>query len=377
MITSEQAEKDLDLKLRSMRLLWHWGYAVRRNVDIGRYVEGRRETPYTDIDVLGTKIHPDLTVSRVLIDCTTETGVGTPEKLFWLSGLIRFTGADYAIFLRRQMLEAKYIDLAGVMGALPLSEPQLGYLEKSYRVPVDRFFGAFSRSASGVEEAFTILRKFDREMYEYILYQHWWDPPHQRVLTLASICRRIAQNKAAFGKWVDFLCSYGLSVLSLGALEFARPILAISEDRRPEEIVADLLGGRLQAYERRKLIASFYDFMTAEIRERYKQKYPVSRKQFVESLAPDYSKYFVDFVLRICDDPGAASFMTRVLDLFAYEVALGQGKFAISDILSELSSRSGSEILKPAKDAFDFAFRSGLVTQELFEEFNTSVKALA
>ena len=117
--------------------------------------------------------------------------------------------------------------------------------------------------------------------------------------------------------------------------------------------------------------------MTAEIRERYKHKYPVSRKQFVESLAPDYSKYFVDFVLRICDDPGAASFMTRVLDLFAYEVALGQRKFAISDVLSELSSRSGSEILKPAKDAFDFAFRSGLVTQELFEEFNTSVKALA
>ena len=363
-----EAEKDLNLKLRSMRFLWYLGFLTRRNVDVVRYVEGHRDTVYTDIDVMGVKLNPDLTVSRVLADCTTSSA-STPQKILWLSGLTKLTGSEYGLLSRDVKLGMKYSDLARSTGMIMISPTTLDSLEQSYKIPKDRFFGSFHLPTETSTEPFRTLKEASKEAYEYLLFRHWWDPPHQQILTIASICRRIVGNEISCGKWTDFLCSYGLTSIGIAVCEIAGGILTVPEDKRQEEIVTELLGGRLQAYERRKLLATLYDFMTKEIQERYHEKYPVSRKQFVENIVPEYSKYLADLVLRICDDPLSSLFMPRVLDLFSHEVILYGGELRIGDVVCGFSDRHPREILKPAKDALDFGIRSGIITKGLLGKY--------
>lgn len=372
-MTVDATERDLNLKLRVMRYLWHLGYFVRRNVDLVSYgyEKGRQ---YTDIDVLGIKIDEKLDSNFVACDCKSGTKVKTPERLFWLSGVMKYFDSPKGLFVRTQIISSKYIDLSSKLKITLLSSNEITGLEKAYKIDPNHYLGPFCAEQSAADNVFSELKKKNRKVHDYVLKGYWKDLPQQQIVSLIACCQKIKE----MGKFEDyqqsFVLAYTISLLSLSILQFSRQILAIPFSEKDELIKQKLLGGNLTIEERKRILEGFYDFMAREIEERYNEKYPISKSAFLDSLLPRYTKYFVDLVVRICQDPQSAIISPRIFDLFAYETALNNRIFRLTDALSGMAFEKFS--IKPTKDFFTFAERSDLVTDDLRSAFHEVLKSI-
>lgn len=365
-------EKDLELKLRTMRYLWHTGCLVRRNVDLVEY-DYEKSRVYTDIDVLGIKLDESLEAYFIVCDCKSGIKVKTAERLFWLSGVMSYFGASEGLFVRNQVMSTKYVELSKRLNILPISSSELSYFERIYKIP-DMFYGPFCEEQELAEYVFSELKKHDRSVYDYILKRYWKDHPPQQITTLVASCRRISAVHRLENYQKAFLLAYALSHLSLSILRLSRVVLNVPNNQKEVLAKQELLGGTMSFSERQKLLEGFYGFMTKEISERYKQKYPLSRKAFVESLSPEYSKYLADLVIRLCEDPKSSLYIPQILDLLAFEKILNDRAV---DLGKMLPSRLGLYSLKPLKDFLVFAERGGLTNanfQKLSKEYLSSLE---
>lgn len=370
-MTAHPDEKDLNLKLRVMRYLWQLGYFVRRNVDLVGYERGRQ---YTDIDVLGVKIDENFNSDVVVCDCKSGIRVKTPERLFWLSGVMKYFDAPHGLFVRTKMISSKYIDLSSRLNIIPLSSTEIEQLEEAYNINSGYYVGSFCAEQNAADNVFSTLKQLDRGVHNYILKGYWKDLPQQQIVSLIASCRRTRQLMDLKGYHQSFILMYAISLLSLSILRFSQQILSVSSYERGEVIKQKLLGGNLTAEERKRILGGFYDFMTKEIEERYHEKYPISKGDFIDSLLPDYAKYFVDLVDRICQSPQSAIIAPRVLDMFAFDTVLNNRMFSLQEVLGrDLHGIS----LKPTKDFFTFAERSNLVTKSLSSTFHGMIKMVS
>jgi len=351
-------EKDLELKLKTMRYLWHLGYFVRRNVDLVEYYfeKGRA---YTDIDVLAVRLDENFNSYFVVCDCKSGVKVKTAERLFWLSGVMNYFNATEGLFIRNKMMEARYLGLSKRLKITPISSSELDHLEKMYAVP-SRFFGPFCEEQSTIDRIFSELKKHDAFMHDYILKSYWKDNPQQQIVTLMSNCHRMKEIKGMENYKHTFILAYSLSHVSLSILRFSRAMLMIPNNQKEEVIKYELLGGKESFIERRQLLEAFYSFMVREIAERYREKYPLTKTEFLENLIPEYSKYFIDLVMRFCQDPASSIYVPRLLDVFAFELVLNNRKVTLNDATPIGNIKIS---LKPFKDFLVFAERSALDTE--------------
>jgi hypothetical protein len=366
---SSASEHDLELKLRIMRYLWSLGYFVRRNVP----VMGGEGAPYTDIDVLGLKLNEELDADFVVCDCKSGLTDGTRERLFWLSGVMKYFGSARGIFLRTRMLPAKYVELADTLGIIPITDEQLAELEKTYSVKADKFIGPFCLEHSKAELRLSKLKESNRTIHDYIHNEYWKDQPHQQILSLMSKAKDLTQARALDEDERLFQLTYILSLLSLSIMRFARAILFVPSGQKEEVARLALLGGRTGYEERKALLQGFYDFMTREIEERFRAKYPIARNQFIENVIPAYSKYLSDLTIRLCQNPRAAAVIPRVMDLLAYEKVLCSRTVLPEDVLGR-SSVSVDDISRTAKDFLAFVQRSGLSSAYLDHTLEETLK---
>jgi hypothetical protein len=366
-------EQDLNLKLRVMRYLWDLGYLVRKNVMVMEPQTSGKQ--YTDIDVLAIKIDEELNPSVVICDCKSGQQAKTRERMFWLSGVMDFFGATQGIFLRSRLYGGKYVELAKRLGIMPISEEHLTTLERAYGIDTDSF-GSFSDEHIKGEKIFSVFREFSPRTVDYLNSYYWEDLPAQQIATLISCCTEIRESRDLEPIAKNFLIVYSLSSLALSIDRFARNVLMIPESSKPEFIKVELFGGLLEHDERKELLKAFHDFMTKEIRERYKEKYPITSSQFLDTLTPYYAKYLADLVMRICNNPRNYIFLPRVFDLLAYEVILGGKDLKIEHFIQNASYLDPTAVIKPAKDFLAFAERSELLTPELNELLKKKVEML-
>ena len=169
-------EQDLNLKLQTMRYLWHLGYITRKDVDVVEYGL-ERDRIYTDIDVLGIKLDENFQTFFIACDCKSGVRVKTAERLFWLSGVMKYFDANEGLFIRNSTIEPKYLGLSKRLGIAPLSSAQLTELERTYNVPT-RFLGPFCQEQKDINSLFLDLKKVDVFAHDYILKKYWKDDPH-------------------------------------------------------------------------------------------------------------------------------------------------------------------------------------------------------
>lgn len=364
-------ENDLELKLRTMRYLWRLGYFVRRNVDLVEYGYEKSRV-YTDIDVLGLKLDENFASYFIVCDCKSGIKVKTAERLFWLSGVKSYFKAAEGLFIRNQMMGTKYIELSKRLGITPISASQLSDLEKTFAIP-QRFYGPFCEEQSSVDNIFSELKKHEGSVHDYLLKRYWKDQPQQQIVNLIACCHKLNNIKEIEGYKQTFILAYLLSSLSLSILRFSNPILAVPNYQKETLIKYELLGGEVGFSERKKLLEAFYDFMVKEIQERYKEKYPLTKGEFLENLIPGYSKYLIDLIMRICKEPTSSIYVPRLMDLFAFEFALNNRKVVLDDV----TPVGGNEIsLKPLKDFLIFAERSNLTTENFLQSSKEFLNSL-
>ena len=313
----KQNDLDLDLKFRMMRFLWHIGYYTRHNINLFRYLYGKKtDQSFTDVDVLGIKIDDDLTQHILICDCKSGQSAKTAERIFWLSGLMNYLDADKGIFLRNQVTESRYFDLANKLEITILSLNQFNELEKAYGATEEEFIGPFNKTLLTKEKNITDkLKKKSSRVYNYIYYSYWKDPVQNQIKSLIQSDYEIAKISDIEQNERLFLQTYILSLLSLSIIKFSKPFLMIPKNEKEFYLKGELLGGTLESVERRMLFERFYDFMSSEISKRYDQKYPVSKTDFMSNFYPPYTKYLLDLVERICLNPLVSIQLPKIFDI--------------------------------------------------------------
>jgi len=361
LIEATENEKDLGLKLKMMRLLWSLGYDVRKNVGLQELWYDNK-TRYTDIDVLGFKMDQELVPHFVLCDCKSGATEETRQRLFWLSGVMKYFGVQRAYFVRAKMMSSKYFALADTLGISLISEEQLANLEKAYSVR-DAVFGPFSSEHATADQILRLLKKVPRA-YEYVQNGYWEEPPQKQIVSIISCFRGLNDIPDLKPEEALFLQSYLLSFLAFSILRFSQQTLVISPIERNDFIKLALLGGKIEYEEKKVLMGGFYAFMTSEIEQRYHARFPVSSTQFRDGLVPDFAKYLVDMVNRICERPTIYFGSHRILSLLAFDSILSKKQTLEEFLKIGLPDINTSELLFAASDFVVFIERSNLVKKE-------------
>ena len=366
----KENELDLNLKLRMMRYLWYNGYFTRKDVNLLRYSFGKKtDQQYTDIDVLGLRIDRHFMQRLIICDCKSGARAKTAERIFWLSGVMKYLNADQGFFLRTKVTESRYLDLAERLEIVPLSTNQLLKLEKTYNIESKPYVASFNEDIIGKDEViFNKIKDEGRLIYDYIAFRYWIDPIQQRITSLVQSEYKIDKLSTVNDKEKTFLQLYVLSLFSISVLKFSESVLIVSNNEKEDFMKENLLGGRMESTERKKLFRAFYDFMKNEIKERYNKRYPIPRIDFMSHFYPKYLKYLLDLIERICLKPTAAIQVPRLLDILAYEIVLNEkGENIISQVFSHDNNFNLIETSKLTRDFFTFGYRSGFISEERFD----------
>lgn len=367
------SERDLDLKLRIMRFLWYNGYFVRRNVDLPRYDYGKKTSDqYTDIDVLSLNITETFRDNLVICDCKSGKVAKNPERIFWLSGVMRYVSAKSGIFLRTDINESKYFDLGRKLKITPLSYTRLCELEKSYNIEKKPFIGAFNKVVLDKEKIiFNKLKKGSKNFHDYIISRYWTDSPHKQIKVLINIQSYIDRSSDYTEEEKIFLQVYILSLLSISVLKFSEPILIFPDTKKATHIKESLLGDGIEISERKKLLASVYDFVSNEILKKSGEKYPINKENFINQIYPSYSKYLLDLTQRICLNPIDSIQIPRFLDIIAYEFILNNQRSKMEEMLLPVNKNFNLDtVTKLSKDFIVFGNRAGFISKSRYLALN-------
>jgi hypothetical protein len=346
---------------------------VRRNVPV---VESTTRPLFTDIDVLGVRLDEEFNASYLVCECKSGITDGTRERLFWLSGVMKYFGAGKGFFIRSQMMPRKYSELADRLGIIAIPADQITELEKSYAIDPRMYVGPFCKEHQKAETTLNSLRQYSRETYEYVRIEYWSDPPHLQTFSLIAKCRDLLLVQNVDEESRMFHLAYIFSMLSLAVVRFARQVLFMPSSEREEVISLGLLGGRTSYLEKKELMRSFYGFMVAEVEKKYRSKYPVPERTFIENLVPRYTKYLVDLILRLCKEPRVASLVPRMMDLLAYESVLKDAAVSGKDVVGMVGGVRIDDVVRLTKDFLVFAQRGGITNPYVEHVFEEALKRI-
>ncbi|MEL7669478.1 hypothetical protein [Methanobacterium sp.] len=367
------SELDLDLKLQIMRFLWYNGHYVRKNVVLPRYSYGKITSDnYTDIDVLGLKMDEHFKQIKVICDCKSGRGAKNTDRIFWLHGLMKYAEARNGIFLRTQINESKYFDLARKLDITPISLERLEELENSYKIGSLPYIGPFDKNIiKREEEIFKKLKSSSKTSYYYLVSGYWNDIPQKQIKLLINVQSRINSTTNMEEEEKMFLQVYTLSLLSLSILKFSEPILIFPDTKKSVHIKESLLGEGIEIEERKKVLESVYTFLSNELKIKTGEKFAIPKEDFMGQLYPKYSKYLFDLIQRVCLNPIDAIQIPRFLDIIAYEFILKNERTEVpKKLFSNNNNFELDMVSKLAKNFILFGNRANFIPNERYKILN-------
>ena len=356
-MSTKNTDKDLHLKLRFKRILFALGYYSPLEVELSHYGDdgkGRhKRASLTDLDVLGIKVDPVLTVHRVVADCKSGK-VSDPNRLFWLRGVSDYFGANDAYFLR-PVIGDHARAIAPKLGLRALDEKELRALELNLRVddiPIplaDPDFYEMRNSLWGISvqkgQDITSDQLLRKGVYAYLTYLYWYIDPHRNLFNLISRVSKVAHLLRNNNK-EDVLLAYAalqrfvLCLIEIGAYVYSRGISEIHQNVRNY-----IFGGPLGIKEREQL------FKLVEQLTGHK-----------EELDPNYLSEVVELLNRFIKNPVEASNVLLYMDA-TYDWCELMGNTDLTGVFG-MSTNTGSIVL--ARDAcICFARATGL-REDLF-----------
>ena len=361
----EYLEKDTKLKLRLMRHFWNLGYFVRKNIGVKEFGD---DNEYTDIDVLAIKIHEDLSTSTIIGDCKTGQSPKPNERIFWLSGLMQHLDCDNAMLVKSDMNTMKYDDLAKKMNIELLSEKELSVLEISLHSESLPFVGAFDQNQASIENSFKTLKKFSKNIHDYVRRDYWLDDSMTQINNLIPCCKQLSNTSIIPDQVHQFISFFTYSQLIISLLRFSRELYSIPVDYHQDYVKFGLQGGKSKFQEKKITLESFYDFMVAEIRERYDKSYPLSKVEFLDSfLIRDSTKYIFELLTKILASPRIYSKIPVIFDFLAHNYILKDKIFDVKIILNDNFVQQ--DIMKKAfSEVMVFGERAKLLSESILKE---------
>ncbi len=341
-----RADADLALKLRVRRVLWAMGYHCPVEVAVSAYDYSQgsaRRWDVTDIDVLGVKFDSDLSIRTVVVDCKSGQE-SSPNRLFWLRGLMDFFGADEGYFVKSFVHEHGRL-VAPKLGIRTFDEGELATLEemvgsKDVRVQVgdrpayDRLHSlwgvAIPRGASPTEEQLALKR-----VYQYLNYRYWFVDEHRNVLNVVDALARLQQPLVVDDPRHRLLALVALSRFTVSLLRVARSAASQHVSDVPGQARAYVFGGATALRERQR----FFELLNE-----------VAPKK--QTLEPAYFPDLVEVVNRLVRSARFARSIPRLLDAVIIEEVMGPDPKPAEEVLGAEWSLDALVLAKRVSDVF-------------------------
>ncbi|MHB1525545.1 MAG: hypothetical protein ACYCZN_04590 [Candidatus Dormibacteria bacterium] len=188
-------EKDMGLKAASRRLMWSMGFSTLVDVPLRTFVPpggGRKATEeFTDLDVLGVHVAPDLRTQTSIVDCKTTVRGRAIERVFWLRGVADYFCADDAYMVRTGTVAPGARQLAGRLNLAVLTEADLVALQEHYPEGPGIEVGAadFLFNPAAIADHRAALAQLDKrltQLRQYQQYGFWMYDPFRNVQQLVA-----------------------------------------------------------------------------------------------------------------------------------------------------------------------------------------------
>ncbi|MFF2245895.1 hypothetical protein ACFVTM_17140 [Arthrobacter sp. NPDC058130] len=187
------SELDLGLKVGTRRLFWDMGLSTRLDVELrGHKAASQRggAQSFTDLDVLGISVSPDVRITTLIADCKTSKRDST-SRMFWVKGVAEFFGADHAYLVREHEVTDAARQLSARLGIGILTSPELARLQAihdpgpSAETPgLDVLFDR--RAVASHLSAFNGLNSKLAHLLEFSQFDYWVNEPHRNPTQLVA-----------------------------------------------------------------------------------------------------------------------------------------------------------------------------------------------
>lgn len=190
------SEHDLGLKINTRRLFWDMGLSTRLDVELRGHKSnssfGGAQT-FTDLDVLGVSISPDVRINKVIADCKTSRRDST-SRMFWVKGVSEFFGADHAYLVREQEVTNAARQLSHRLGIGILTSSELTHLQEIHSRDTEDTPPRpdFLFDLENVERHLASFNKQNRKLgslLDYRQFDYWVNEPYRNLSLLISYLR--------------------------------------------------------------------------------------------------------------------------------------------------------------------------------------------
>lgn len=316
-MTKKRESTDLKLKLRARRLLWSMGYYCPLEVDLTHYDYSDsklKKWTLTDIDVLGIKFENDLSSKTVIVDCKGGEE-SSPNRIFWLRGVMDFFGADEGYFIKERIhehgrsiaprLRIRTIDSAGLEKLeqqLSLDKIKINLLDERKFTETQSLWGILvPKSEKATENQLKV-----KKVYQYLKYFYWFIEEYRNIQNIIDRFQMIANILTPSEKRDKYLVYVGLIRFSLSLLKAANIIVSKNILEVPAQFKQYVFGGPFFLKEREHFIEMLSKISDKKI-----------------ALEPPYFKDLLETINRLVKHPQFAKHIPRYLEAVMLEHLLG------------------------------------------------------
>lgn len=262
--------KDLGLKLGLNSILRVSGHVLFNEIDLCTYSYqpkyARRQI--TDLDVVGFRWEPDLSLSVAVAECK-----GIEEKamesLLKLQGTMRLFGASKGYFVQKR-IDVNARELGRELGIYCLDEGNLGELITSVGVNREEYRryeqGIYATKGSTLRDT---KGEFGKAV-DYTKYDFWTLPDHRNIINLMKILGLSAKKFKADNKSHRILALELCLLLTVAMLRLTGSILRLNCSNVPDGVKTLLLGGTRERRDREAL----FDEVRKVVRDEKVTPYP-------------------------------------------------------------------------------------------------------
>lgn len=221
-----ESEKDFMLKAEMRAVLWSQGYSTRLDVLLAyekntQGKSGAGKAGITDLDVLGIRLDPGFRVHTAIADCKTVTGQ-VPERLFWLSGVGKFFGADTNFLVRSRPLPEHAPPLARSLDINLVGPDDLAILANTYvnpsgqqMLPIWQSFFSPALLGETLEKLSRLPSSLNKvERYRETFY--WMDETHKQLNQILVALQQMAKDGSSgptfYLVFADFVWLYVITL---------------------------------------------------------------------------------------------------------------------------------------------------------------------
>ena len=306
---------------------------VRADAEIGRNV-------LTDLDVLAIDVDLRLRLTRSVLECKSGQGQAKePDRLFWLSGLARFVGADRGALVRRTITR-RGREIAAALGLQVLDIRQLETREAAHAwlPPAFAHIGGdgCAESEARMDAQIKGLGHIPAELVAFLRHEALLAPSDRVLASLVTLNDCLGEDNAVPEPTGTMLAGHALIALLLAAVADAHALDVLHPDELLSRLGRFLTVGsseQTRVLEMLDIADQLVQRFVEQVHDRYAAQGATRAEVEVPSLRrsvsdpPGWLPRYMDLLEALRGNPAIARDLPQTAELACFDALTGDSAY--------------------------------------------------